>query len=178
MDIKPAKKHKFTSIISTIAIGIAGSFLWEFLFSPLFHYLINLIISTPAKISSFFGKWYVSNISSANREYLTIGLRLWVVAFIALWLLNYDFKKVFATCPIFIRIILVCIIITDLLLDVQVSNTSSAILQNIEIVAPYIDEHEYLLLKSDFYSMQTMDDLETLNESIEKIASINSLHLH
>lgn len=178
MNMKSEKKHKFTSIISTIAIGIAGSFLWEFLFSPLFHYLIDLIISTPAKISSFFGKWYVSNISSANREYLTIELRLWVVILIVLWLLNCDFKKFFSTYPIFIRIIFACIISIDLLLDIQVSNTSNAILQNIEIVAPYIDDYEYLLLKSDFYSMQTMDDLEALNKSIEKIASINSLHLH
>lgn len=88
------------------------------------------------------------------------------------------FQKVFSTYPIFIRIIFACIISIDLLLDIQVSNTSNAILQNIEIVAPYIDDYEYLLLKSDFYSMQTMDDLEALNKSIEKIASINSLHLH
>ena len=73
---------------------------------------------------------------------------------------------------------MVIIIFIDLFVDLQISNASHFMLQNIEIVAPYIEEEDYLLLKSDYYSMETMDDMENINDRLSRIASEHSLHLH
>lgn len=60
MNMKQNKNSKFVSILSSLAIGIAGSFLWEFICSPLFHSVFNIVFSAPAKVSSFIGSWYAT----------------------------------------------------------------------------------------------------------------------
>lgn len=66
----------------------------------------------------------------------------------------------------------------DLLTDIQVSQTASRIEHNIEIVSPYITDQEYKVLKSNSYSMKTMDDYNLLNEALEDVAEQHHLQLH
>lgn len=108
MNMKQNKNSKFVSILSSLAIGIAGSFLWEFICSPLFHSVFNIVFSAPAKVSQ----------------------------------------------------------------------TASRIEHNIEIVSPYITDQEYKVLKSNSYSMKTMDDYNLLNEALEDVAEQHHLQLH
>ena len=172
------KHKKVTNIMSSILVGLAGSCLWEFLFSPMFHSVGAYLLSVPAKISSTFGNWYVSSIASADREYAVIEIRTWIFVFLACYLLGLNIKKLFSTYPLFLKVLLLCFLFFDLFFDLQTSNTAHKTLQNIEIVSPYISVQEYQLLKSNFYSMTTMDDFKSLNQEIKTIATEHSLQLH
>lgn len=48
---------------------------------------------------------------------------------------------------------------------------------NIEIVSPYISDHDYKKLKSDFYSIQNKDDYDKLQQTLNTVAKEHSLIL-
>lgn len=177
MNMKPEQNRKFSSLISALAIGIAGSFLWEFLLSPLSHKLMDIAISSPARISSLIGNWYASRVASSYSEFLTIEIRMLLLLFLVL-LLRPDIKKHLQTMPYICKVVIILIFLVDFLGDVQISRTASCIEHNIEIVTPYVTEQEQQVLKSKLYSMQTIEDFDSLNKSINLIATQNDLHLH
>lgn len=172
------KLKKFKVVIGTIFLSIIASALWETVFSPLLKKLISFFTLLLAKIFSFFGNWYVSGVASADREYLSIELRLFLGFFFFFLILGIDYKRILHSLSHYFRLILIAAIFIDLFVDLQISNASHFMLQNIEIVAPYMEEEDYLLLKSDYYSMKTMDDMENINDRLSHIASEYSLHLH
>lgn len=172
------KLNKIKVVIGTIVLSIIASALWETIFSPLLKKMISFFTLLPAKMFSLFGNWYASSVANANREYLSIELRLLLCLFFFFLILGIDYKKILHSCSHSFRFIWVIIIFIDLFVDLQISNASHFMLQNIEIVAPYIEEEDYLLLKSDYYSMETMDDMENINDRLSRIASEHSLHLH
>ena len=47
--------------------------------------------------------------------------------------------------------------------------TAMNILNQIEIVAPYISDQEYKEIKSDFYSMESKEDFEALTERLDSV---------
>lgn len=175
-----SKLPKIISGIVAVLLGVISSGLWELLFSPLIHSLASFSITAPAKISSVFGNYYVSNIASADREFLTIELRMWLLFFIVvIFFMNIKYiQKIFSRIPLFVGLFLVCFLSINTFIDIQISNTAHYTLQNIEIVSPYISEQDYKLLKSDFYSMQNMDDFNSLNQKLNSIADEYSLHLN
>lgn len=172
------KRQKFVTALSAILLGVISSGLWELVFSPLSHMLISQIIIVPAKVSSLIGNWYVSQIASADRDYLSISIRSFIFAIIFLLVSGIDWKRILSSMPYFLRIFLIFTLAIDMLIDIQISNTSHFISQNIEIVAPYIDEQHYKQLKSDFYTMDSMEDFNDLNQKLKNIADKHSLHLH
>lgn len=58
-----------------------------------------------------------------------------------------------------------------------INNTITKLTNNIEIVAPYIEDSEYKLLKSSFYSMDSSDDYHSLVTELNRIAEINGIKL-
>ena len=58
-----------------------------------------------------------------------------------------------------------------------INNTITKLTNNIEIVAPYIEDSEYKLLKSSFYSMDSADDYQSLVTELNRIAEINGIEL-
>lgn len=58
-----------------------------------------------------------------------------------------------------------------------INNTITKLTNNIEIVAPYIEDSEYKLLKSSFYSMDSSDDYHSLVTELNRIAEINGIEL-
>lgn len=61
--------------------------------------------------------------------------------------------------------------------DAFVINKVTSITNNIEIVSPYITDEEYKQLKSDFHTMKSRDDYDSLTNSLSEIASYNSVEL-
>ncbi len=177
MNMKQNKNSKFVSILSSLVIAIAGSFLWEFVCSPLLHRVFNIVFSAPAKFSSFIGNWYATKISSVSNEYLVIELRAFLFVFLLL-LFVPELKKFFHAMPFIVKSIIIFCLALDLLTDIQVSQTASRIEHNIEIVSPYITDQEYKVLKSNSHSMKTMDDYNLLNETLEDVAEQHHLQLH
>lgn len=58
-----------------------------------------------------------------------------------------------------------------------INSTIAKLTNNIEIVAPYIDDYEYKLLKSTFYSMEGADDYHSLVTELNRIAETNGIKL-
>ncbi len=58
-----------------------------------------------------------------------------------------------------------------------IDNTITELTNNIEIVAPYIEDSEYKSLKSSFYSMDSSDDYHSLVAELNRIAEINGIKL-
>lgn len=64
------------------------------------------------------------------------------------------------------------VVITDISHTIAVNT-----LHNIDIVAPYVADHDYKLLLSDFYQMESESDYNTLIRRISSIATENGLTL-
>lgn len=77
-------------------------------------------------------------------------------------LLTSAIRTLFAATYLFL-----CILIASYSMA---SNKSVTMLTNIEIVAPYISDHDYKQLKSDFYLIETREDYIALQSRIESIA--------
>lgn len=58
-----------------------------------------------------------------------------------------------------------------------INDTITKITNNIEIVAPYIEDSEYKALKSSFYSIKCSDDYRSLNDCLNYIAEANGIEL-
>lgn len=58
-----------------------------------------------------------------------------------------------------------------------INTTITKLTNNIEIVAPYIDDFEYKSLKSVFYSMEGADDYHSLITELNHIAETNGVKL-
>ena len=58
-----------------------------------------------------------------------------------------------------------------------IHNKATMLTNNIEIVSPYISDIEYKTLKSNFHTMQNLEDFNNLMEQLNRIADENSLHL-
>ena len=56
-------------------------------------------------------------------------------------------------------------------------NESVTIENNIEIVSPYVSDVQYKELKSDFYSMKNIDDLNKLTTTLQSISEKHSIDL-
>lgn len=176
------KNHdKFFQWLSAIAIGLVGSALWEIIFSPLTQKIINLIVMVPAKISSSFSSYYVESITSADSQYLSIGIRkfIWVVL---IFLTIFDFnilqiKKKSTWLWNYMRILIFIFFTLDTMYDSQVYSEAHSFLRNIEIVAPYISDEEYKAIKSNFYQMENIDDYNSLQNELDSIARKNNLKL-
>lgn len=58
-----------------------------------------------------------------------------------------------------------------------INTTITKLTNNIEIVAPYVDDFEYKSLKSAFYSMEGADDYHSLITELNHIAETNGVKL-
>lgn len=58
-----------------------------------------------------------------------------------------------------------------------INHCQTITLCNIEIVSPYISDHEYKELKSSFHSISTKNDYDDLQSVIDNIATVNGLML-
>lgn len=58
-----------------------------------------------------------------------------------------------------------------------IKTTATSLTNNIEIVSPYISDLDYKHLKSDFYSMSSRNDYNTLTETLNEIAIAHGLSL-
>lgn len=78
---------------------------------------------------------------------------------------------------IFICITLYVLFILFILTTNFINKTITRTTNNIEIVAPYIDDYDYKCLKSNFHSMNSLSDFNDLNDKLEEYARKANLTL-
>lgn len=181
-------KNKITKIVSGIFVGIIATAIWEKLLSPYFDIWINYILSFGNRfiilisnviycriakgtyinipyyifmiiMCSFIGagisQTYIAHISHRNSNGKNIDK-------------NNIFKKIInnSKFDFYFNILLVsfCTIfyLVFLLMTNFINNSITKVTNNIEIVSPYIEDNEYKMLKSKFYSMTSREDYEEL----------------
>lgn len=162
--------------VSTIVLGALGSALWELALKPFFEFILPKLIL----LFGFFSDHFYKQIAMGGHLTADLAAR-YFLAFLALaicvgpkkWITM--FQKISDTLPV--HLMLAFIILFACIFSERVSSdiTANTILRNIEIVAPYISDDEYKILKSDFYSMDTKNDFETLQNSIMEIREENNL---
>lgn len=173
-------KKKVKIVISTIALGILGSALWEFIIRPLFLFLSGKAIPY---IVQFFGDYFYQKIpiSIESPSFRTYFFAMVAIALLVL-MPPKSFNEIFHQPPKteksfifhFAYKMLVLFIILYNAFTVAVANSiARRTLQNIEIVSPYITDIEYKQLKSDFYLIDSKADYIALSEKLEHLMDSN-----
>ncbi len=197
MDLKYYLKI-FLGLIGTIFLGAMGSGLWERVFSPLFDKLMELSINS---INFFFFTYKDSiynEVSNGFHEYYS--LQLWTLLLLLIPML---YVRILAIHPVqkqekknlsFITLFLVSkkgywfiVGITFLVLAIMsfsmlrhkyINSTITYATTSMEILKPYITEQEYILLRSQFFSISNSKQFENFYIKINDLAKKNTLELH
>jgi len=187
MNIKRGIKL-FLGALATIFLGAIGSGLWEKVLSPFLSYLSRFFTSTLSSISSSYA---TSIYTRAAKLYgsdspTTVGLALMLLVFSGLFFYALASKK----DNLFIQILHRAIIfnfsgwvgliysgafVIVLLFLLSTENTVQAIKnyshRQLEIIHPYIEEHQYLLLRSQYITMRSRQDFDQFQSKLIALAS-------
>lgn len=162
--------------ISTILLGALGSAFWELALKPFFEFIFPKLIL----LYGFFSDHFYKQIATAG--HLTMDLAARYFLFLLMFALCIGpkkllmlFQKMSDTMPNYLMFAFIIVATYIFTFKISCDVTANSINRNIEIVAPYISDIEYKSLKSDFYSIDTKNDFETLQNSISKIMEENNL---
>lgn len=174
------KKHKkIFGLITTILVGLLGSALWELLFSPITHKFLDFLMSLPNSISATFSSHYVQTISSATDQFLIIDIRsfLFMIIFLSFIFDMVKHDKAYKTHFTYMKLMFFIILFCNTMYDISAYHNSHRLRTDIEILAPYISDLDYKLLKSDFYSMNSKDDYDAFTKRLNSLADLHNIEL-
>lgn len=173
-------KKKIKIVVSTIALGILGSALWEFIIRPLFLFLSGKVIPY---ILQFYGDHFYQKVplSIESPSFRTYCFAMFAMALLVLIPPKF-FDGMFHQPPEneksfvfhFAYKALVCfIILYNAFIVASANGIARRTLRDIEIVSPYITDLEYKQLKSDFYIIDSKADYIALSEKLEQLMEDN-----
>lgn len=191
------KKTILSYIIIPLMVGLVGSAMYDYLIAPLSSLLIESLSKYSSKISNYI---YGQIPYGAEDLAVLIPIRFCVLALYFLSVLMFIFYKRFPMKYSFVprnraeqvyvklrsRRLLSCSVLfltIAIMMTVSVevltytSYTKTTVLQNIEIISPYISDVQYKKLRSDFYLIQNKHDFELVTNNIQSFASQNSITL-
>lgn len=178
----------FLGIIGSLALGIIGSALWEWVFSPLFtasfRLINNYLISTSQNYSNDLYRMvsYGTEQFHVNQQYV-ISLLTTIIALLLSFLIaercNSFMKNRYILAMFFMVTILVLFFASLWNLEKRMfaARISLSCADNIEVVAPYISDVEYKFLRSRFRLIETKSDYDSLIVDINEIAESNNVKL-
>lgn len=193
---------KFSSIakgilglIGAVIIGAIGSGVWEKLLSPALSYISNSITSALASISTSFSDGIYKTASnlgvtcdSGVESLLFLSMIFFALFIYVLYTLrerNQAFRVIHKmlvlpfqgiTGLLYVVPILIFLLIVDsrAYTIVQIQHYST---KQMEIVRPYIGENKYLVLRSQFLSMQRREDFEKFLNDLYAISKEHSINV-
>lgn len=187
-------------IIGTILIGLIGAFLWDFIFSPIFNWLMNKIFIMENALSDMFYKGIAQGTHENTSSILFSLIFFSIVSFVIIKAIDLKFEEynliqeMYEYLPeenperknikfkIFSKgiVLMLCglILLSGIYYyEMLATSTTKKILNNIEIVSAYIPHKSYTMLKSKFYTIQSKKDYDLLVEDMEFIAENNNVEL-
>ena len=185
---KTGYKKISLGILGSLAVGILGSALWEWMFSPLFSSIFmainNFLISVSERYSNNLYRLISSgveymHVQQNNILIINCTLLLLSVVFLLIDPVSSILKKKphYAICLMLISPILAISNYSSVSRYSLASDLSISCYSNIEIVAPYISELEYKTLHSRYYQIESKEDYDSLMAYIEEIASSKDIAL-
>lgn len=175
---------KLKPALASLAIGLLGSIIFEFLLKDLLLKAASLfsLFLKNFMDSSFYAYLPSGGNSAQSQSYVYL-----VTFFIVMLLLPPKYlRNLLHVAPsskknsiFYTAFQLACafILFFNMLLDISIQGEAAHMLRKIEIIAPYINEIDYAYLKSDFYQISTKEDYDALNLRIEEIADKNGLEI-
>jgi hypothetical protein len=181
-------------LIATIIIGAIGSGVWEKLLSPFLSFLSSEISQFFSSISTSYANNIYSKMSSLDGT-SNLNDAHWVfllIFFFFLFLYSASKNKhkfiigefvethneMFSSWAgiIFTGSMLVGTVLM-MSMDKEIYKLRSQTLEHIEIIRPYINENEYLLIRSEFFQIKTEKSFNDLKQKIKDVSLKNKLAL-
>ena len=167
----------------TILLGAIGSGVWERVLSPGLKDLGNLVTSTISSISQTYSDSIYSRASSIADYDQSVAIGYILLLFISCWLLLYGLKSkkdhpaagfiyhhLTRSFQGWFGIIYSGAIVIFILLWMATHTTVLKIqdysMRTMDIVHPFVGEHKYLKLRSEYLSMKTEKDFKLFLEHL------------
>lgn len=189
-------------VFGTILLGAIGSGLWERIIGPLIDSLMKLSINS----INFFFITYKDSIykEASNGFHEFYSLQLWILILMLIPLLyirllqthpenkkrKIELSSSHTPFKLFIisnkgywsiyslTLIIIVLIVFNTLRHNYINQTTTYAMTSMEILKPYITENEYLLLRSEYYSMSNALDFEKFYLKLNVLSKKNNLNLH
>lgn len=181
-----AKKilYWFVGVLGVILLGAIANGVWSEILSPALSWTADTVIRFLSSISlTYKNKIYLEAVKgfheapSINVLFLiygvVIGASLYFVVFLAYRKYKNLTSKEQPTSPVelkskyistcFYILVVLCFILWDFIKLSTVNRIVTQSFNSIDIVAPFIEEKEYLSLKSSFLRIKNADDYERIN---------------
>lgn len=193
MEIKKFVKI-ILGVMLTILLGAIGSGVWERLLSPTLSKISNLITSSVASISDRYSDSIYSTASYlvSFDQSRTVHLLLFLFIFFGLFayaiyskkdnkILSLINKAMMTYCRGWSGIIFSGAFLIVIFFLIATDSTTREIryysTKNMEIVRPYIGEKQYLMLRSNYLSMNNKDDFKKFLENLYAAASTTPIKI-
>jgi len=181
-------------VLGAILLSALGSGVWSGILSPLLRWFIDITIRFLSSISvTFKNDIYVE---AAKGFHENTSLTLCTVVFIVLivaycWIINHFIptgttRKSFSTIQVkkstfvYVHIFaLVAIFLTYITFNkVSYANRlTTQSLNSVDIIAPFIEQKEYLSLKSDFLRIKNAEDYEAFHRKMVELSAKHEIEL-
>ena len=197
------KKEKFKSI----CIFLMGGFLVPFIYDKIGYKFLNIIIHSPIVLFEYLKEHVIrtaSNLAYSGNTYLLETIFFAII--IAIFGLGFDityeeyknnFSKVEKSKPdkkitklhsfrhsktgLIMHCVMYLLVSIFFLMQIvllgSAKDLTDSTMQNIEIVAPYVDELEYKQLKSKFLQMNSYSDFSEISNRLNQISQENNIKL-
>lgn len=173
---------KIKTFIITITIGAIGSAFWELLLKPMFLLFSEYVIAHC--INFFSDSFYESITRGISLPYLNTFIYVLMLFAMSILFVPIIFTKLYSeekkkislfSFPTSFYLFCFLIVYSDMCINLAAYHIAQRTLSNIEIVAPYISDKEYKILKSDFYLIDSKNDYLDLTSRITLIMEQNDL---
>ena len=192
--------------LKTIGLVLLSGFVYPFIYDKIGYNFLNFIVQKTSTVFEYIKDKIVrqsANIAYEGNSYFAETLFIIIFAYLCIWLFENNFamyKEDFSTnnnaetdddTPVkrflfskpgcifscVLAISLASVLIFNMLTFDAATKLTNSTMQNIEIVAPYIDDIEYKKLKSSLLQMETYSDFCVIGDRLTDIATTNDLTL-
>ncbi len=185
-------------VIGTLFLGAIGNGLWEGILKPVFHFVGIWTIELMSHIFLNYKDNIYKKASDGFHEFPSLFVMLILILVLVMlyqrlithhphvkdkkskWdiaISNFikSKKGYYFTC--FISIFAIAFLYIFIVEYSYVNQIITYSEKSISIVSPYVDEHERLVLKSEFSSIKNAEDFYVFKKNLESIAQNNNLEL-
>jgi len=180
-------KNKFWSIFVVIFLGAIGSGLWDLFLKDLLFSLVNVMVN----VANYFFDGYADSLYSEVGKgqsyggslqllwpiFLTVGIIMFLWRYYFIYFHRIPEKRKSGYFFLFLAILMTVLYSYKFFNSVFTYKAVNYIERSIEIVRPYINQKEFIKLRSEYRSIETKEQFSFIYFKLIKIEEQNEIKL-
>lgn len=187
----------FLGILGAILLSALGSGVWSGILSPTWSGFVDIVIRSLSSISGVFKNTIYVEAAKGFHEYPPISILFLIYGMVIALAIVFIIRgyrrykdptlkeqpispvevksKYISTC--FMILVLLCLILWSIVKIQYVNSITTRSLNSVDIIAPFIEQKEYLSLKSDFLRMKNAEDYEAFHRKMVELSDKHEVEL-